>query len=173
MQKFTELVVLWSHVKVGHEGLRGTLAEFRSRYWITKGRQFVKKVIRQCVICNKLEVKAYKALLMGPLPDFRVTQSPAFSKVGIDFAGPLYVKGQSGSMEKVYIALFSCCTTRAIHLELVKDLTAHTFLKALHYTGSQPGEVLQVSLYLTMLGHLSLPPRFSSESLRMKLFKQN
>ena len=34
-------------------------------------------------------------------------------------------------MERVYIALFSCCTTRAIHLELVKDLMAHTFLKAL------------------------------------------
>ena len=86
MHKFTELVILWSHAKVGQEGLRGTLAEVRSRYWITKGRQFVKKVIRHCVICKKLEGKAYKAPPMGPLPDFRVTQSPAFSKVGIDFA---------------------------------------------------------------------------------------
>ncbi|CAB3999831.1 E3 ubiquitin- ligase DZIP3, partial [Paramuricea clavata] len=57
-------------------------------------------------------------------------ESPPFDKVGVDFAGPLYVK-QGKSMRKVYIALFSCCVTRALHLELVEDLSAQTFRRCL------------------------------------------
>lgn len=51
-----------------------------------------------------------------------------FSKVGVDFAGPVHVKAPTGGMKKVYIALFSCCVTRALHLELVEDLSAETFM---------------------------------------------
>ena len=129
--RFTELLVRKMHAKVGHEGLRVTLAEVRSKYWITKGRQFVKKVIKPCVVCKKLEGRAYKAPPMAPLPSFRVQAAPPCSKVGVDFAGPLYVKDQKGSMRKTYIALFSCCMTRALHLELVEDLAAHTFVRCL------------------------------------------
>ncbi len=41
--KFTELIVLECHNRVHHDGLRSTLGEVRSRFWITQGRQFVKK----------------------------------------------------------------------------------------------------------------------------------
>lgn len=47
---------------------------------------------------------------------------------GVDFAGSLYVKDRPGIVEKAYIALFTCCVTRAIHLDLLHDLTAPTFL---------------------------------------------
>lgn len=52
---------------------------------------------------------------MAALPGFQVRESLPFSKVGIDFAGPLYVKGKKNEMRKVYIALFSCCVTRVVH----------------------------------------------------------
>ena len=66
------------------------------------------------------------------MPDFRVQGSPPFSKVGIDFAGPLFEKSaKTTGMNKVYIALFTCCVTRAVHLELVKDLKAATFRRCL------------------------------------------
>ena len=45
--------------------------------------------------------------------------------------GPLYVKQKSGEMDKAYIALFSCCITRAVHLELVEDLSTATFRRCL------------------------------------------
>ena len=54
----------------------------------------------------------------------------SFNKVGVDFAGHLYVK-TSKTMRKVYIALFSCCVTRALQLELVEDLTAPAFRRCL------------------------------------------
>ena len=34
-------------------------------------------------------------------------------------------------MGKCYFVIFSCCVTRAVHLELVSDLTAVTFLNVL------------------------------------------
>lgn len=48
----------------------------------------------------------------------------------IDFAGPLYTKTKNDSA-KSYIALFTCATTRAVHLELVSSLSSECFLLAL------------------------------------------
>ena len=60
-----------------------------------------------------------------PLPQSRVSDDLAFSQVGVDFAGPLYVRNIYNSdteMHKCHIALFTCASTRAIHLELTPDL---------------------------------------------------
>ena len=64
---------------------------------------------------------------MAPLPAFRVSEAPPFSSVGIDFAGPLYRKIKKG-MTRFYIALFSCSTTRAVHLKLVYALSTPTII---------------------------------------------
>ena len=58
----------------------------------------------------------------------------AFSLVGVDFAGPLFVKSKvkdDPEMTKVYIALFTCATSRAVHLEVVPSLETPTFLLCL------------------------------------------
>lgn len=102
-----------------HGSVRETLAELRSRLWVPKGRQSVKRVLSKCVVCKKLEGKACSAPCNAALPEFRVLEAPAFFNIGVDFAGPFYVKAQATKMEKVYIALFPFCMTRAIHLELV------------------------------------------------------
>lgn len=65
-----------------------------------------------------------------PLPSERVNRSEAFQVVGIDFTGPLFIKTKT-SNEKSYIALVTCATTRAVHLELVSSLTTECFLLAL------------------------------------------
>ena len=45
-------------------------------------------------------------------------------------AGPLYHKLKDGTMEKCYVALFTCCVTRAVHLEITLDLSTEAFLRA-------------------------------------------
>ena len=129
--RFTELLVLECHDRVFHCGLRSTLAELRTRYWISKGRQFVKKMLKKCFICRKMEGRPFHSPPPAAMPEYRVTQAAPFSNVGIDFAGPLYVKEKKGDSSKVYICLFVCCTTRALHLELVQNLTASAFLNCL------------------------------------------
>ena len=64
---------------------------------------------------------------------------PAFMNVGIDFAGPLYVKESKLENKKVYVCLFTCMVTRAIHLELVEDMTTEQFLLALKRMMSRRG----------------------------------
>ena len=51
----------------------------------------------------------------------------AFQFTGLDFAGPLFVKDGLKS-SKCYILLLSCASSRAIHLELVPDMSIHGFL---------------------------------------------
>lgn len=66
-------------------------------------------------------------------------QAPPFAKVGIDFAGPLYVKAGGNQMKKVNIALFSCAVTRAIYLDIVEDLETRTFLRCFRRFIAQRG----------------------------------
>ena len=149
--KLTEMIVRDCHDKVHHCGVRATLAEVRAKYWVPKGRQMVKKVLGRCVTCKRLEGKPYGSPPVAPLPDFRVKEAAPFSKVGVDFAGPLFIKGTNGSMNKVYIALFSCCVTRAVHLDLVEDLSASAFLRCFRkFTARRGTPSLMISTAKTL-----------------------
>ena len=96
-------------------------------------------MIGKCQICRRLEGKAYKSPPVAELPNFRVNETLPFSNTGVDFAGPLFVKTDTGEMKKVYIALFTCCVTRAIHLELVEDLHTMSFVNCLRRFCSRRG----------------------------------
>ena len=124
--RLTTLIIEGCQRKASHSGLRATLAELRSSYWVPRGRQTVKKVIRDCLVCKRVQGKSFSAQRVADLPEFRVKQDDPFSKIGIDFAGPLFFK-EKREMRKCYITVFSCIT-RGIHLELVIDLTTNTVL---------------------------------------------
>ncbi|XP_065062391.1 uncharacterized protein LOC135689168 [Rhopilema esculentum] len=137
--QLTILIILQSHSNVMHNGVKETLADLRSRFWIVKGRQLVKKTIRPCRLCIRIQGQSYGEPKMSQLPDFRVYEAHAFDAVGIDFAGPLYVRTEDNSLKKVYIALFTCATTRALHIEVVPDMTTNTFLLCLKRFVSRRG----------------------------------
>ena len=69
----TRLIIMQCHEDVIHSGERETLMQLRSRFWITKGRQVVKKIISKCTPCKKLEGKSYGIPAAPPLPDFRLS----------------------------------------------------------------------------------------------------
>jgi hypothetical protein len=64
------------------------------------------------------------------LPSLKVNEAP-LSYTAVDYDGPMYVRGHHKEAEgcKVWICLFTCCTTRATHLELVLDLSTPTFIR--------------------------------------------
>ena len=116
--------------RVKHSGVKATLTELRSRFWIVKGRSVVRQVLYQCLICKRHEGRPCQVPPPTPLPSFRVEEAPPFAHTGIDFAGPLYVTDDHNN-KKVWICLFTCCVVRAVHLELVPDLTIPAFLRCL------------------------------------------
>jgi len=72
--------------------------------------------------------------IIAALPGFRVREAHPFSIVGIDYAGPLQMKELSlrkARIVKVYIAVFVCTTTKAVHLEPVTALSTEAFLLTL------------------------------------------
>ncbi|GFR02612.1 integrase catalytic domain-containing protein [Trichonephila clavata] len=82
--KFTELLVIREHERIGRCGVSATLTQLRKIYWIPKGRQLVKTIIRNCLICKKYNAKPADQL-SSQLPRDRITQSSPFQIVVIDF----------------------------------------------------------------------------------------
>ncbi|GIY27341.1 reverse transcriptase [Caerostris darwini] len=126
------------HVKTFHSRVVSTLSRVRNNLWIPRGRQVVKKVISECLICNKYALKPAKQLT-GQLPRDRVVESPPFAVVGIDFTGAITIKAGDQSCKKVYIALFTCAVTRAVHIEVVSDMSVKSFIFALRRFLSRRG----------------------------------
>ncbi len=128
----TNLIVKQAHERVLHDGVRETLTEIRSKYWIPRERGVTQKIVHQCVTCRRYEGLPFKAPPPPPLPECRVKESPAFSFTGVHFAGPLIVSTtHSPEPTKVWIALFTCYVTRAIHLDAVPDQTTRSFIRCL------------------------------------------
>ena len=111
-----------------HNGVKETLTELRSQYWLVRGRQFIQTQLSKCAICRKFEGRPYKAPPASALPEFRVNQVPPFTATGIDFLGPLYVKTREEN-PKVWICLYTCCVARALHLDVVPNLTSEGFTR--------------------------------------------
>ncbi|XP_006822499.1 uncharacterized protein LOC102805742 [Saccoglossus kowalevskii] len=72
----------------------------------------------------------YQSPISAPLQSFRVNVTPPFAVTGVDFTGALYVREPHGRETKAYVCLFTCAVTRAVHLELVPDLSTKSFLDA-------------------------------------------
>ncbi len=111
-----------------HNGVKETLADIRSQYSIMRGRQFVRKLIGKCTICRRFEGKPYQAPPTPPPPDFRLREAPPFTATGIDYLGPLFVRTRDKS-KKIWICLYTCCVMRAVHLDIVPDLTTEGFIR--------------------------------------------
>lgn len=120
--------------------------------------------------------KPYVAPESPPLPKVRVTESPPFTITGVDFTGALYVKGSTNEETKVYICLFTCAVTRAVHLEVVSDLTVDTFLLAFRrFVGrkSLPKQMISDNASTYLSAAEELRKMFESDTLKEALESQN
>ena len=118
------------NMHVGPTGLMGLLS---LEYHILGAKHLVKEVSKECVVCQKSYARTTDHL-MGQLPPVRATPAPPFTSTGADFAGPFTLrKGHTRKpvWVKGYICIFVCLTTKAVHIELVMDLSTESFIRAL------------------------------------------
>lgn len=105
----------------------------RKRFWPLSARSTTRQILRKCIVCFKNKPSISQAI-MGNLPKDRVTVNKSFSHAGIDYAGPVFLKEgkrRNAKISKAYIAIFICFSTKALHIELVSDLTSNAFLATL------------------------------------------
>ncbi|XP_035230492.1 uncharacterized protein LOC118202416 [Stegodyphus dumicola] len=118
------LIFEYFHKKYLHIGAQGLLHQVRLKYWPIHGKGLARKIVHACVICFKNKPIA-ASQVMGNLPTERITPTSPFLNCGVDFCGPFHVqfKGQrKGIFPKIYVAIFICLSTKAIHLEVVNRL---------------------------------------------------
>lgn len=109
-----------------------TQAYLRHRFHIPRASEKVRNFIHGCIRCFKFS-KKQQEILMGSLPTDRANFARPFQHAGVDYAGPITTKAYRGrckKFEKSYISLFVCLCTKAIHIELVSDLSSQAFLAA-------------------------------------------
>lgn len=135
---FTGLLIWNAHSKVNHLGVPSTLAELRKEYWIQHGKNTVKKFLNNCIVCKKWKGGKFQLPKMPPFPGKRVTRACPFQHVGLDYFGPITIK-MCGEHSKVWVCLLTCLVTRAVHLEIVSDMSAEKFLLCLRRFISRRG----------------------------------
>ncbi|XP_044585982.1 uncharacterized protein LOC123266020 [Cotesia glomerata] len=137
----TDLFIMYFHKKHLHTGVQQTLYTIRRKYWIIDGRSQVYKNLKQCCNCFKASPPPTE-YVMGKLPKARVNIANPFNQVGVDYCGPFLLKEKKFRNRvsiKAYVAVFVCLAVKAVHLELVTDLTSDGFLSALRRFISRRG----------------------------------
>lgn len=130
---FTKLIVRYYHLQFLHAGSRQLQYLLGIKYWIPSVVHIIKQCVYKCVICMRHRNKPFEQQ-MGNLPKYRLESVTAFQNAGVDFAGPVLMrswKGRGSKNYKSWISVFICLTTKAMHLELVTDLSTDAFIASL------------------------------------------
>ena len=134
-----KLLLRHLHDKRGHCGYKSLIHEARRKYWIIGVHSMSKALTSKCITCRKLRKKPLDQL-MGQMPSLRVAAGfPPFSNTTIDMFGPLHIKLNRKTLKEAQVVIFTCMTTRAVHLELVNDKTSDAFLMAFRRFASLRG----------------------------------
>lgn len=126
--KFSEDFVIKTHRENYHMGTNHTLSKVRELYWIPRGKSYVQRILKTCPECIKHKGGPFKLPPAPALPPERVNYTAPFTYTGVDYMGPFLVNNGN---DKRWICLFTCLVVRAVHLEVVRDLTAEEGLLAL------------------------------------------
>jgi len=143
----SKLIIRHWHIYSCHSGTRLLMSVLSRQFWILSARRIIGNVIKNCSICVRMAAVNVQPV-MADLPQCRVSQCRPFARVGIDFAGPFLIretKLRKARIYKIYISVFVCMVVKAVHLEVVSDLSTPAFLAALDRFVARRG--LPVDIY--------------------------
>lgn len=133
-----------AHLRTMHGGNQSTLVQIRNEFWILSAKRAVKTYINGCVTCHRFR-SDNSSQLMGSLPAARTkTMQKPFAYTGTDLCGPFRynaMRARGVVTNKGYVVIFICLTTRAIHIELVCDMSAEAFVAAFRRLMGRRGHV--------------------------------
>ncbi|GFV34687.1 integrase catalytic domain-containing protein [Trichonephila clavipes] len=138
----TVQIIVHFHRKNLHTGASSLLHYVREKFWPLNGRSLCRKVVHECLVCFKNR-PLVTSQLMGNLPCDRVVPDYPFNCSGVDFCGPFmirYKNQRKGIVHKIYICVFVCFVSKAIHIEIVSDLTSDAFIATLKRFFSSRGK---------------------------------
>lgn len=125
-----KLYISYVHRKLHHASTEATINECRQHYWILRLRPTARTVIHRCLPCRFRRSKPPQPST-GDHPRMRLAHHRRpFTYTGVDYFGPISVT-VGRNTQKRYVALFTCLTTRAVHLEIAASLTTDSAVMAL------------------------------------------
>ena len=132
--RIVQLIIKDKHESLKHADTEITLNALREKYWVLGSRRVIRAVIQRCVACHRHDSSRVEAA-PAPLPLNRIRDASVFEITGVDYAGPIYLKGG----QKAWICLFTCAVYRAVHLELSTGLSTPIFMMALRHLIARRG----------------------------------
>lgn len=136
--RITKLLVMREHCAAGHANRERVTNDLRQRYWIIHLRPTVRAAEKDCALCRRRRAMP-QTPATGDLPQARLDPfHRPFSNCGVDYFGPMMVK-VGRRREKRWGALFTCLTSRAVHIELVASLSTDSAIMALRRMAARRG----------------------------------
>ncbi|XP_073713144.1 uncharacterized protein [Misgurnus anguillicaudatus] len=134
------LILRHVHKTTGHGGRSHMLSELRKKYWIINANSAARKILTKCVVCRRYRAKVGEQK-MSDLPQERLQpDSPPFTNTGVDYFGPFQIK-RGRALVKRYGVLFTCMTSRAVHIEMASFLDTSSCINAVRRFISRRGQV--------------------------------
>lgn len=123
-----QLIIRYFHQHTRYQGRNITTNKIRSNgYWIIGCTSALYSFISTCV---KYPNHRSQTQNQSDLPDERFSTNTSFTHSGIDFIGPSYIKGERRELKR-YGVLFTCMSSRAVHLETASSLDRSSFISTL------------------------------------------
>ena len=137
------MIIRWCHEKVPHFERDITMNYIiSSGFWIINCNAAVRSYISKCVTCRHLRGNIQQQK-MTSLPSARLCEEPPFIYCGVDLFGPFVTKGGCKELKHCG-ALFTCLSSRAIHIETVFSLDTDSFILCLHrFVGCRGNRLLR------------------------------
>ena len=138
--RISRLILNSVHQAVGHLGRNSILSEVRQKFWITCANTMIRGILSKCVVCRRYRARSQEQKMADLPVDRIVSGEPPFSRVGTDYFGPFQVK-RGRSTVKRYGVIFTCLTTRAVHLEMASSLDTDSCINAIRRFIARRGPV--------------------------------